>query len=573
MSLVFPSSPSIGDEFSGGGFTWTWNGVSWSKVSAVSGENAAQIGFDLVIGTSGNSTFELAALQSAGEYTISSALNDSTYDIYFIDETDQNVGHSTTAKITATAPFKKIVVYGGANNDILSFAFGYVAEPTGNGNVNGGAAPFITSISPNNLPSNDNTMTITGGNFANDVQVILIGASNTQYAPKTTVRTSSTQIVVTRPDGLLVSDGPYDVRVQNPGVPNPVQRSNQLTNALFVGSGVSWVTPMVLPPFNPGQAFTTTLVATDPDSSAISYSVQSGTLPSGLSLNSSTGVVSGTTSSTNTVQVVIRATDAGGNFSDRQFTFAPSVSITGGTTVTSGNYIYTTFTSSTTMNVVRGGPVEVVTIAGGGGGGGSGNYGGGGAGGFLISSTTLSAGSYPIVIGAGGSNASGGQSGSNTTIGSLTALTAIGGGAGKGQYGGNGGSGGGGGQSFGYGTANQGNNGGSATSLFAIGYDGGGGGGGRNGGGGDGYLNYDLNPSKAGGPGGSGINYAEWGIATGTGQDLGGGSRYYAGGGGGVSSGVSAGNGAGHGVNTGGGGLWSQSGDSGLVMIRYPKAG
>lgn len=566
MALAFPSSPSIGDEFTGGGFTWTWNGTSWSKISTASG-GEAQLGFDLVIGTSGNTTFELAALQSAGEYTINSQLSDSTYDIYFINESNENVGYSTTGKITASEAFKKIVVYGGTDNDILNFSFGYVSEPSGDGNIEGGAAPFITAITPNNLPNDDDTMTITGGNFANNVEVLLIGQSGTEYAPKTTARSSANTIVVTRPNGLLASDGPYDVKVQNPGIPNPAQRANQLTNNMYVGSGVSWSTNAILPPFAPGQPFSTTLVASDPDASTLTYSVESGTLPSGLSLNSATGEISGTSNDTATVQVTIRATDAGGNFTDRQFTVAPNVSITGGTTVTGvDGYDYTTFTASTTMNVVRGGPVEVVTIAGGGGGGGNNNYGGGGAGGFLISSTTLDAGSYAIGIGSGGS----GGNGTDTTIGSLTTLTAVGGGYGNRQ---NGGSGGGGMDAGGSGVSGQGNGGGNANAVRAVGYNAAGGGGGRGGGGGSAYRDFNNNGAVTGGGGGGGINYATWGNATNTGE-VSGSNRYFAGGGGGRSGVGNAhgGNGAGHGVNTGGGGYWASSGDSGLVIIRYPSA-
>lgn len=34
MALDFPNSPSIGDEFTGGGFTWVWSGFTWEKVTA-----------------------------------------------------------------------------------------------------------------------------------------------------------------------------------------------------------------------------------------------------------------------------------------------------------------------------------------------------------------------------------------------------------------------------------------------------------------------------------------------------------------------------------------------------------
>ena len=34
MAIDFPNSPTIGDEFTGGGFTWTWTGSAWEKLSA-----------------------------------------------------------------------------------------------------------------------------------------------------------------------------------------------------------------------------------------------------------------------------------------------------------------------------------------------------------------------------------------------------------------------------------------------------------------------------------------------------------------------------------------------------------
>jgi|688.fasta_scaffold01402_36 hypothetical protein len=533
--------------------------ISFASLSGGS-SSGADTGFDLVIGTSGNTTFQLADFQAAGEYTITSTLNDTTYDIYFINEDNENVGYTTGGKITATEPFKKVVVYGGNNNDILKFKFGFVSEPTGNGNINGGAAPFITSISPTNLPNNNDTMTITGGNFATNVQVILIGTNNVEYAPKTTVRSSSTQIVVTRPDGLLVSNGPYDVKVINPGITPAAQKPNQLTNTMFVGSGLTWTTAATLPPFTPGTAYTTTVVASDPDASAITYSITAGSLPTGLSLNSSTGVISGTSNDTTTSTPTIRATDAGGNTADRQFSISPTVSASGGTTVTSGGYRYHTFTSSGTFTVSRGGAVEIVTVAGGGSGRiTSDSYkAGGGAGGFLISSTSLSSGSYNLVVGGAGSN---------TTFGSLTALTAIAGGSGADSTGGGNSGGSGGGNTYGpggSGTANQGNSGGTTgADAWNSGVYAGGGGGGRDGGGGGGYR--DGNQNIRGGGGGGGINYTTWGAATSTGE-LSGGQRYYAGGGGGAPGPV---NGIGHGANTGGGGAGGSGGDSGLIMIRY----
>ena len=74
----------------------------------------------------------------------------------------------------------------------------------------------------------------------------------------------------------------------------------------------------------------------------------------------------------------------------------------GGTVTESAGYRIHSFTSSSTLSVVGSLEVEYLVAAGGGGGGF--DYGaGGGSGGFRTGSLTLSAGSYSLVIGAGGS--------------------------------------------------------------------------------------------------------------------------------------------------------------------------
>ena len=61
--------------------------------------------------------------------------------------------------------------------------------------------------------------------------------------------------------------------------------------------------------------------STDPDAGgSITYSVVSGSLPSGISLNSSTGAITGTSSANFGIyNFTVRATDAGGNYVDRAF--------------------------------------------------------------------------------------------------------------------------------------------------------------------------------------------------------------------------------------------------------------
>ena len=267
----------------------------------------------------------------------------------------------------------------------------------------------------------------------------------------------------------------------------------------------------------------------------------------------------------------------------------------GGTESTSDVYKYHKFTSDGDFVVATGGDVEVLVVAGGGAGG-TWVGGGGGAGGVLHeASHAVTAQTYSITVGAGGTQPTANGKGANGADSVFDSLTAVGGGGGD-AYGNesslDGGSAGGTcyNQSNSHtGTAGpprQGYDGGESNSSS---YSGGGGGGGEAG-------NTDTN-----GYGGDGTSaYSVLLIGADAGVDIGG-TRYIAGGGGGFSYGDNGsifpggdgGGGAGgscqdvggdlSGVsgtaNTGGGGggghyasynLYGGGGGSGIVIIRYP---
>jgi hypothetical protein len=255
---------------------------------------------------------------------------------------------------------------------------------------------------------------------------------------------------------------------------------------------------------------------------------------------------------------------------------------TGGNIVANdGTYWYHAFLSSGTFTPLKALSCDYLVVAGGGSGGAAYEGGGGGAGGLRSTVTATGGGgsletpisvtaqSYAITVGAGGSAVnpeSSGNAGSNSTFASITS---IGGGyganGGNNIPGGNGGSGGGTSRSYagGTGTSGQGFAGGSGGSDVA----GGGGGAGAVG--------------ATGGAGGAGVAISAFASPTLTGV-----SNFYAGGGGGGNSGAggSGGGGAGHptaavsatrNTGSGGGGARTYSpgssgaGGSGLVIIRY----
>jgi hypothetical protein len=240
-----------------------------------------------------------------------------------------------------------------------------------------------------------------------------------------------------------------------------------------------------------------------------------------------------------------------------------------------------TFINSGNFQVTFPGTFEYLVLAGGGGGGvggGTAGAGGGGAGGLIVTSSSLSLGTYPVIVGDGGPanwNDLAGEDGLNGANSSFAGTVALGGGGGAGSAGTNGklGGSGGGGRGFivssgGDGTAGQGNDGGS-NSISGSGTAGAGGGGkGSVGGnttaisggiGGSGYdaVNFGLGLLAGGGGGGAG-NTSTFGTATaGGGQNAANAvANKGAGGAGGNSDGFSGSRAAGN-------------GGSGIVSIRY----
>lgn len=313
---------------------------------------------------------------------------------------------------------------------------------------------------------------------------------------------------------------------------------------------------------------TSALSATDP-SDTVTYSIASGSsLPNGLSLNTTTGVISGTLPSVavDTIYSFIINANDGINSVSRSFSILSRV------------------------------PLSVEYLMVGGGGGGGGTHGpGGGAGGVLTGSVSLTpTQTYELSIGNGGTGATAstgsGTDGVSTTAFSLTAGGGGGGGRGyditgsaaNGRAGlATNGNGGGGGSTASGGAGNgSGFSGGNGNSS-SPGSGGGGGGAGAAGSNGSG----SGSGGATGGQGGIGIQSSITGTAT-----------YYAGGGGGggwTTAGASGGDGGGgrggnpaswdggSGVpgtaNTGGGGGGGgdgggdgANGGSGVIVIAYP---
>jgi hypothetical protein len=380
------------------------------------------------------------------------------------------------------------------------------------------APPTVTAITPTNVltsqfpdSSTSITFAITGSLFSSGALVSFIGTDGSTITADSVTVTSQSSITATvnQKVRFLNSVDPYDVKVENVSglfavLDNQINVNQAVTFTNAAGSLGNFT--------NDGASVSVNAGGTDPEGGAIVYSVSSGALPSWASLNSSTGIITGTTtgSGTETSTFTISARDVASNVSFRQFS------------ITTRTPVITTFNSPGTFSVPATTTSVDVLIVAGGGGSGSQHSGGGGGGGLIYRpGFPVSAGSsIPVTVGGGGGAVTDGTqppAASNSVFNSPTGvLTAIaGGGGGRGWTNANAGHPGG---SGGGGSGPGPHGGGSGTQpsqpgdsgTYGFGNPGGstqGSPGPGGGGGGAGASGASRTPNQPGGPGGAGLTY------------------------------------------------------------------
>jgi len=184
----------------------------------------------------------------------------------------------------------------------------------------GETKPTISSINPTVIENTQTSVTIAGTNFVSVPTVEAIGSTGAIVRADEVSFTSSTSIVA---KFTLPIDGTYFVRVEN-NDGNAVRSSSAL---LTVSDAPAWTTAAGSLGTNAaGSSISYTVAATN----ATSFAVQSGSLPGGVSLNTSTGAITGTESGATTettYSFTIRATDAQGQTADRAFSITITVGI------------------------------------------------------------------------------------------------------------------------------------------------------------------------------------------------------------------------------------------------------
>jgi len=206
--------------------------------------------------------------------------------------------------------------------------------------------PGVASITGNySEATNSGTITITGTNFVAGAIASAIGTNGVEVQAQSTTYNSLVQLTAVFAN-LSNANEPYDIKVTNPS-----NLFGMIPDALYVNASPVWVTASgSLGTFTEQVSITLSALSSTDSDSTVTYALASGSsLPSGVTLNSSTGVISGTLpniSSQTTYTFTINATD-GVNAIPRSFSILSNVNQLPAWSTTSGT-IATIYDSSRT---------------------------------------------------------------------------------------------------------------------------------------------------------------------------------------------------------------------------------
>ena len=261
----------------------------------------------------------------AGAHTTIAVDKDTPSILYYQSSSHAHMGNHTihNSPTVNTGVFLKLPTADGTNGQAITtngsgtLSFATVEE----------TKPVISSINPTVIDNNATNVVITGTNFKDSSTPPFVDAINSSTGAIVTANsvtfTSATSVTA---NFTLPVDGTYFLRLEN----NDGIACRSGTALLTVSDAPAWTTSAgSLGTVASGGTINFTVAATN----ATSFAVQSGTLPGGASLNTSTGAITGTESGstqTTTFNFTIRATDAEGQTADRAFSITISHGSSGG---------------------------------------------------------------------------------------------------------------------------------------------------------------------------------------------------------------------------------------------------
>jgi len=260
---------------------------------------------------------------NSGAHTTIAVDKDTPSILYYQCSSHAHMGNHTihNSPTINTGVFLKLPVSDGTSGQVIS--------TNGSGTLsfsNSVTFPTISSISPGVIENTQTAVTITGTNFKDSSTPPFVDAINASTGAIITADsvsfTNATTVVATF---TISVDGTYFLRLEN----NDGIATRSGTALLTVSDAPAWTTSAgSLGTIQNGGSISFTVAATN----ATSFAVQSGSLPGGASLNTSTGAITGTESGstqTTTYTFTVRATDAQGQTADRQFTITINHGATG----------------------------------------------------------------------------------------------------------------------------------------------------------------------------------------------------------------------------------------------------
>ena len=195
-----------------------------------------------------------------------------------------------------------------------------------------GSIPTISNVTPASYGgASGQAFTIFGTGFQSDASVRFLTANGYEYIAGTVVYGNTTTLQATTPKAFTVAEGPLDVRVLQANGAVSVTRFDTIQT----GSSPTWNTASgtLATIYDSATGSHATIVAYDPDTS-VTYSIVSGSIPAGTSLDTSTGVISGDPTdvgSQTTSTFTAAATDPAGNQVTRSFSIIVRPTLDGST--------------------------------------------------------------------------------------------------------------------------------------------------------------------------------------------------------------------------------------------------